>query len=72
MKQIDRLRIERGAYSLHRLGPVATAELLTDVADRIGGLPCVLGVLAEYERRHERVVCRPFVGEAGPKTWVAR
>ena len=53
MNQIDRLRIERGAYSLHRLGPVATAELLADVADRIGGLPCILGSLAECEHRHK-------------------
>jgi hypothetical protein len=27
--------------------------LLADVADRIGGLPCILGSLAECEHRHK-------------------
>lgn len=61
MNQIDRLRIERGAYSLHRLGPLATAKLLTDVADRIGGLPCILGSPAECVKRNETVIRRSAV-----------
>jgi hypothetical protein len=72
MNQNDRIRIERGAYSLHRLGPVATAEFLTDVADRIGGLPCILGSLAECERRNERLVRRAAVSMASPKREAAR
>jgi hypothetical protein len=46
-----RLRLQRGAEHLHRLGPRATAELLAEVGARIGGMPCVPGLLAEYERR---------------------
>ena len=45
------MRLERGALHLHACGPRAMAELLAEVADRIGGLPCVLDRLAEYERR---------------------
>jgi hypothetical protein len=44
-------RLQRGAEHLHRLGPHATAELLAEVAERIGGMPSVLGLLVEYERR---------------------
>jgi hypothetical protein len=58
MNQIDRLRIERGAYSLHRLGPAATAELLTEVANRIGGLPCIVSCLTECEQRERRFIQR--------------
>jgi hypothetical protein len=56
MNQIDRVRIERGAYLLHRLGPIATAELLADVADRIGGLQCIFGCLADFEERRRIAV----------------
>jgi hypothetical protein len=48
---LDRLRLQRGAEHLHRLGARATAELLVEVADRIGGMPCIIGLLGEYERR---------------------
>ena len=48
---LDRLRLQRGAEHLHRLGARATAELLAEVADRIGGLPCILGLLGEYQQR---------------------
>lgn len=54
MNQNDRLRIERGAYTLHRLGPAATAELLAEVANRIGGLPCIVSCLTECEHRHKK------------------
>lgn len=54
MNQIDRLRIERGAHSLHRFGPVAIAELLAEIANRIGGLPCIVSCLTEYEYRHRK------------------
>ena len=55
MNQIDSLRIEGGAYCLHRLGPAATAELLAEVATRVGGLPCIVSCLTECEQRHGRV-----------------
>jgi hypothetical protein len=48
---LDCLRLQRGAEHLHRLGARATAELLAEVADRIGGLPCILGLLSEYQQR---------------------
>jgi hypothetical protein len=72
MNQIDRLRIERGAYSLHRLGPAATAELLAEVANRIGGLPCIFSCLAECEQRRKRVIRKPTASVVGPKTGAAR
>ena len=45
------VRLERGAQHLHRLGAPAIAELLAEVGDRIGGIPCIVSLLAEYERR---------------------
>jgi hypothetical protein len=44
------VRLQRGAEHLHRLGARATAELLAEVGHRIGGTPCILGLLTEYER----------------------
>ena len=48
---LDSMRLQRGAEHLHRLGARATAELLEEIANRIGGLPAILVLLAEYERR---------------------
>lgn len=45
------LRLQRGAQHLHALGPRATLELLVEVGHRIGGLPTIAGLLAEYENR---------------------
>jgi hypothetical protein len=36
---------------LGRLGDRATAEFLADLAQRIGGMPAILGLLAEYQCR---------------------
>ena len=47
----DRLRLQRGAEHLHRLGARATAEALAEIAARIGGMPAILGVLEEYRAR---------------------
>ena len=47
VNQIDRLHIERGANSLHRLGPAATACLMVEFSNRIGGLPCIISCLTE-------------------------
>lgn len=46
-----RHRIQRGVEHLHRLGSRATSEFLADVATRIGGLPAIVGLLEEYQRR---------------------
>jgi hypothetical protein len=48
---LDQLRLQRGAEHLHKLGARATAELLSEVAHRIGGMPCIIGLLTEFERR---------------------
>ncbi len=45
----DRMRLERGAAFVHRLGPRATAELLIEIADAIGGLPCIMDRLTRYQ-----------------------
>jgi hypothetical protein len=43
-------RLKSGTEHLRTLGPRATAEMPTDLAKRIGGLPTILGLLAEYQR----------------------
>ena len=48
---LARLRLQRGVEHLHTLGPRATAELLAEVGHRIGGMPCILGLLCEYQQR---------------------
>lgn len=47
---LDALRLQRGVEHLHQLGPRATAELMTELTARIGGLPAILGLLEEYQR----------------------
>lgn len=61
-----RLRLQRGAEHLHQLGPRATAELLAEVAHRIGGMPCVLDLLGEYERRLSPAILRQIGGDRFP------
>ena len=51
MDPLDRLRLQRGAEHLHRLGARATAEFVAELAARIGGMPAAVGLLTEYERR---------------------
>jgi hypothetical protein len=46
-----RLRVQRGAEHLIKLGTQATVEFLADVASSIGGMPAIIQLLAEYERR---------------------
>ena len=48
---VTRLHLQRGCEHLHRLGARPTAEFLTEVSEKIGGLPTILGLLLEYERR---------------------
>jgi hypothetical protein len=61
-----RLRLQRGAEHLCRLGPRATAEFLGEVADRVGGMPCILDRLSEYERRLSPVLLRAAGGDRFP------
>jgi hypothetical protein len=64
---LDRLRLQRGAEHLHELGARATAELLADVGHRIGGLPCIIGLLGEYERRLSPRMIRLAGGDRFPR-----
>lgn len=66
MNPLDRMRLERGAMHLHRCGPRATAEFLADVADHIGGMPCILARLAEYETRLSPEMLRAVGGDRFP------
>ncbi len=47
---LDQFQLQRGAEHLHRCGPRAVAELLADVARRIGGGPAILAALADYQQ----------------------
>ena len=60
---LSRLRLQRGAEHLHALGPRATAELLAEVGDRIGGMPCILGLLGEYQQRLSPQLLRAVDGD---------
>jgi hypothetical protein len=61
------LRLRRGVEHLHRLGPRATAELLSEVAARIGGIPCMLELLAEFERRLTPAMLKATGGDRFPR-----
>jgi hypothetical protein len=43
--------LRRGAEVLHARGPNAMVEAFAEVARRIGGLPAIVSVLQEIERR---------------------
>jgi hypothetical protein len=63
---LDHLRLERGAEHLHGLGARAVAELLAEVGDRIGGMPCILGILGEYQQRLSPQMLRAVGGHRFP------
>ena len=63
---LDRLRLQRGAEHLQTLGARATAELLADLADRIGGMPAILGLLGEYQQRLSPQMLRAVGGDRFP------
>ena len=49
LQPIDRLRLQRGVEHLRGLGVRAEAEFLAELAQRIGGMPAILALLAEYQ-----------------------
>jgi hypothetical protein len=59
-------RLQRGAEHLHKLGPRATAELLAEVGNRIGGIPAIIGLLTEYQRLTPEVL-RAVGGDKFPR-----
>jgi hypothetical protein len=63
---LDRLRLQRGSEHLHLLGPRATAEFLTEIDRRIGGMPCILGILGEYQQRLSPQMLRALGGDRFP------
>jgi hypothetical protein len=60
------VRLERGAEHLHKLGARATAELLAELGNRIGGMPAIIGLLTEYERLTPEVL-RATGGDRFPR-----
>jgi hypothetical protein len=63
---LDRLRLQRGAEHLHALGARAQAEFLVEIGARIGGLPCILGLLGEYQQRLNPQLLRSVGGHHFP------
>ena len=66
LNPLDRLRLQRGVEHLHALGPRATAEFLVEVGSRIGGTPCILGLLGEYQDRLSPRLLRLAGGDRFP------
>jgi hypothetical protein len=66
LAHLDRLRLQRGVEYLHVLGPRATFEYLAEVSARIGGMPAMLGILADYERRLTPNMLRVTGGDRFP------
>jgi hypothetical protein len=61
------VRLQRGAEHLHRLGARATAELLAEVGNRIGGMPAIIGLLTEYEQRLTPEMLHAVGGDKFPR-----
>jgi hypothetical protein len=65
-------RLQRGAEHLHSLGARTTAELLAEIGARVGGLPCILGLLPEYERHLTPAMIRAAGADRFPPTPVRK
>jgi hypothetical protein len=63
---VTRLRLQRGAEHLHRLGPRAVSEFLAEIADKVGGWPMILGLLMQYEVRLTPQMLRVAGGDRLP------
>lgn len=63
---LTELRLQRNAEHLHCLDPRATAELLSEVAYRIGGLPCIIDLLGKYQDRVTPKMLRVTGGDRLP------
>jgi hypothetical protein len=66
LNPLDRLHLQHRVEHLHRLGPGVAAEFLAEVGHRIGGMPCILGLLAEYEQRLTPEMIRLTGGDRFP------
>jgi hypothetical protein len=65
---LSTLRLQRGCEHLHGLGPRALAEFLNELGGRIGGRPCIAGLLAEWEGRLTPRMVRAAGGDCPPPT----
>lgn len=64
---LDQLVLQRRVEPLHRCGACATAEALVEIGRRIGGMPCILGVLGEYKQRPTPRMIRLAGGDCFPR-----
>ncbi len=60
-------RLQRGAEHITHLGSRVVAEYLAEVSETIGGLPAILRLLGEYERRLTPAVLRATGGDRFPR-----
>lgn len=63
---LDRLRLERAIQRIHRLGARSTGEFVLQYAARVGGVPALFSVIADYERLAVAAV-RAAGGDRFPK-----
>jgi len=62
----DRMRLDRGAEHLNKLGSRALAEFLVELSATIGGMPATLRLLAEYQNRLDPTLLRAAGGHRMP------
>jgi hypothetical protein len=67
LKSLDRQRLQRGVEHLHRLGARTEAEFLAEVGQRIGGMPAILSLFAEYESRFSPEMIRATGADKLPR-----
>ena len=66
MDTFTMMRLHRDAAYLHSLGPRAVAGFVHDLAQRIGGMPAALALLAEYRQRITPQMLRATGGDRFP------
>ena len=66
MDHLTAVRLQRGAEHLHQLGARAIAEAFAEIGNRIGGMPCILSLLTEYENRLSPAILRATGGDRFP------
>jgi hypothetical protein len=57
-----RRRLERGAEYLEHAGRRVIGEFLAEIAADIGGMPCILGRLNQYQQRISPEMVRALEG----------
>lgn len=67
LRPVDRMRLERGAEHLCRLGPRATAEFLAELVAAGVGAPALLDRLDEYRHRLSPGMLRVLNGDRFPR-----